>query len=268
MHRWKTAAHHVVAPSAYQIRISTAKGVVQKVPEVIASQMRGRSMWISHSMVKAQRPESLFAEQGSGPPLLNGFHILDAAHMVTCVVKAAKWSYPARLSSQLIPILVNRGVKRETIQKLQQAELDIIFKGLMEPLCRPGSLSETETLTFAKAIQKHGNLIYRCLVEDQASNGSPHISRLRNKHKNVEDIDLEDIIALTPEEEAGLEGADLAFCQSQQLYLAVISGLDVLSFEYFTKLWKRIINHCAMSSILAFHVELRESAYCMILPGI
>ncbi|PVG01827.1 hypothetical protein CPB86DRAFT_823407 [Serendipita vermifera] len=265
-HRRKCAAHHLTTPAAYQIRISTAKGVVQKVPGEIAHNMEGKSMWITNSMVKAKQLPRSFAQPGSGPPLLNGFHILDAAHMVTCIVKASKWTFPSRLSSQLIPILVNQGVHKTTIQKLQQAELEVIFKGLMEPLCRSTSMSETERLSFAKAIQKHGNLIYKSLVEDQASDGSPHLPRMRNKAKNVEDINLDDIIALTPEEEADFEVADLAFCQSQQLYLAVIAGLDVLGFEYFTKLWKKIINHCAMNSILSFHVEVKESAYCMILP--
>ncbi|PVG01828.1 hypothetical protein CPB86DRAFT_58985 [Serendipita vermifera] len=264
-HQQKSVPDDVISPAAYQIRIGTAKGVLQKVPESMTQEMGGKAIKITRSMVKAVQPK-LFIQPRDGPSLLKGLHILDAAHRVTCIVKASKWSYPARLSSQLIPILVQQGVPQATIRALQKAKLQVIFDELMKPLCLSETLSDRGKLSFAKAIQTHGSLIYRCLVEDQASSTTPHLAKMRRNYRTVEDIDLENIIALTPEEEAGLEAADLAFCESQQLYLAALCGLDILSSEYFTKLWKRIIRHCAMSSILAFHIEVEESAYCMILP--
>jgi hypothetical protein len=82
-------------PPATQIRIGSAKGVVQIDPkDVETTNFQGPYMiTLTESMAKVKYGPREFTK---GP--VHGMMIYDAAHYIVCIVKPAPTTYPARLS--------------------------------------------------------------------------------------------------------------------------------------------------------------------------
>jgi hypothetical protein len=264
----KCASTYPSAPSAYQIRISTAKGVVQVAPKRNVEVDNGRWIAVTKSMLKAMHGNRRFT---NGP--VHGMHILDAAHYVTCVVKAARYSHPARLSSQLIPILCNQGVPEEALQKLQEATLNQIVASLANPLLQmrihPPDSSEhrRHRLALAKAIYDHAHLISK-IREEKANFSGSKKSRKQVWHGRDDWIRMEAVSAAAARNgEIGGFSKDPIISSYEGLFLAVCSGLDILTSRYFTSLWRRLTEQVMLRSIEDFHIPVRSSAYCTILPG-
>lgn len=268
-HYHKCAAEHIIEPSAYQIRLSTAKGVVQVAPPRNAEEDKGKWIAVTCSMLKAihgpRKPRS-------GP--INGMHILDAAHYVTCVVKAARYAHPARLSKQLIPILCNQGVPEKTIRRLQEIALNEVLSSLANPLIEMKKLPRSNPayrmhqMTLAKAVQDHASLIAKIVQADEptAKTGDKH---RKKPHIGREEWQLQESLSTTivDNPETAAFSADASITPYEGLYLAVSSGFDILTSCYFTKLWERLTKRAIMGAIAEFHVPVPGSAYCMMLPG-
>lgn len=103
---------------AYQIRIHTAKGVILANPMHLLEHRyeKPHRLRLYRSMLKSRRGNPAIR-----PGPVNGFHILDAACCILCVVKPAPSSSAsgARLSSQFITILSDCGVPNQVFLDLQ-----------------------------------------------------------------------------------------------------------------------------------------------------
>ncbi|CCA73629.1 hypothetical protein PIIN_07582 [Serendipita indica DSM 11827] len=248
--------------SAYQIRISTAKGIVQ-VAESPDVHRPPQWMKVTRSMIKAKHGEGKLPRDG--PLLLNGFRILDAAHFVVCIVQDASWRYPAQLSKQLIPILHHQGVPVEMLATFLEKDISETMLSLkLQPPPRAGE-SPAAVLGLAKAVQRHGNLIHRALMDD------PYGRRPSHRMKSIESDEpwtLEDIL---PSEDEEGEGTVYSYANSvlyevQQLYLAIIVGFNISSSNYFLQCWKRLLKRALRKSSIDFRISFSSSAYCMLVP--
>lgn len=122
LQKYGDGTSHQLYP-AYQIRIHTAKGVLLVDPASLLNQQNYNGphrLKLYRSMCKSKRGGNEFLR---GP--VHGFHILDAACCILCVVKPAPASSTsgARLSSQFITILADRGVPSETLLLMQSEAL-------------------------------------------------------------------------------------------------------------------------------------------------
>ncbi|KAG8836393.1 hypothetical protein FRC17_003303 [Serendipita sp. 399] len=248
-----------IPPSAYQIRISTAKGVVQVDPHFPDSHdpddgTSPGSLVISRSMLKAIHGEC--DHKCDGPPLLGDIPIIKAAHFVVCVNREAGIRHPANLSKQLIPILCDQGVTVATIKELQEKDIMRIISSL--------SLLHTDDhLEFAKAIQVEANLIYRAQMEDPSR--PPQSARFRGK-SNTDQWSLEDVVPAVEDDGSNIVYASSNLCDYQKLYLAVISGFNIRSSTYFINIWKKLVRQSVLKGVADFRIQLERSCYAMIVP--
>jgi len=245
-------------PSAYQIRVATAKGVVQVAPR---SSPEGRWMAITTSMVKARHTDRDFR---SGP--VGGLHILDAAHMVICVVKASACRMPARLNAQIIPILCQQGVPEHVIQNFQTRTIEDGLEALLRPSVAFSELQSDARLKLAKTIQSHAHLIYKILISDPIYDGYVRV-RNRNGSTNYTDDFAVDDLALTTDKTSDFTYANLMHGRNEQLYLAIISGFNVMTSQYFINSWKFLIEKAAKSVFANFHINVDGSALVTMIPG-
>jgi hypothetical protein len=108
-------------PPATQIRIGSAKGVVQIDPNDVATgTFNGPyTLTLTESMAKVKYGPRNFARTRPGP--VHGLAIYAAAHYIVCIVKPATSTCPARLSGQYMTILASRGVPANVFTDLQRA---------------------------------------------------------------------------------------------------------------------------------------------------
>lgn len=247
-------------PAAYQIRLSTSKGVVQVMPGSEEESESGEWIEITESMLKARHQDNI--PRG----LIAGMSILGAAHQVICVVKSATCRYPARLSAQIIPILSEQGVPLSSITALQERAVQTTVKELTIPTIGTGQDYQRASMAFAKAIQRYANLIYFTLIESQ-----PDTREATSKQKFVERQErrwqLDDVISALDQEDGNMNHADMILCRNVQLYLAVTSGLNVKASVYFMEIWKTLVKKAISSATLSFKIEVPGSIYCTIVPG-
>jgi hypothetical protein len=254
---WEKCAANKMEPAAYQIRLSTSKGVVQVAPEIDGISGDGEWIYITKSMLKAKHGGSL----NDGP--VGGMSILDAAHHVACVVKSATCRYPARLSFQLIPILCEQGVPLLAIEDLQKRTVLATIKDLRIP-----TLSEDNQpaiLAFARAIQRYAHLVYNTLLESKIyEDGS---SKEKYAWKQERKWLLDDVISSLEKEDGNINHADMVLCRNAQLYLAVTCGLNIRGTTYFMDIWKSLLKKAVQGATMSFKIEVPGSVYCTIVPG-
>lgn len=245
-------------PAAYQIRLSTSKGVVQVAPGYEDDSDRKDWIEITESMLKARHNKEIT----SG--LIGGMSILDAAHNLVCVVKSATCRYPARLSAQLIPILCEQGVPISAIEELQKRAVLAIIGDLTIPVVDIGKDSQPAVMAFAKAIQRNAHLVYITLKDSQADGKSTLKTKFAEGQKRR--WQLEDIISSMDQEDDNGNHADLILSHNVQLYLAVTSGLNIRGTPYFLGIWRRLLEKAVLSMTLSFNIEVPGSVYSTIVP--
>jgi hypothetical protein len=254
---WAKCAANKIEPAAYQIRLSTSKGVVHTAPEIDALSQDGEWIYITESMRKAQHSRNL----NEGP--VGGMSILDAAHFVACVVKSATCRYSARLSFQLIPILCEQGVPLSAIEDLQKRTVLTTIKDLRIPTVSENN--QPAVLAFAKAIQRYAHLVYNTLLESKSyEDGS---SREKYAWKQERKWLLDDVISSLEKEDGNVNHADMVLCRNAQLYLAVTCGLNIRGTAYFMEIWKNLLKKAVQSATMSFKIEVPGSVYCTIVPG-
>jgi hypothetical protein len=254
---WGKCAANKMEPAAYQIRLSTSKGVVQVAPDIQGMNGDGEWIYITQSMLKARHGGNL----GQGP--VNGMTILDAAHHVTCVVKSATCRHPARLSFQLIPILCEQGVSLSAIKDLQKRTVLATIKDLRIPTASKDN--QPAVMAFAKAIQRYAHLVYNTLLESKIY--EERSSRKKYAWRQESTWLLDDVISSLDKEDGNVNHADMVLCRNAQLYLAVTCGLNIRSTAYFMEIWKQLLKKAVQTATLSFKIEVPGSVYCTIVPG-
>jgi RNA dependent RNA polymerase len=249
---WAKCATGKPEPAAYQIRLSTSKGVVQVAPDIEDKAPNDERIQITQSMLKAKQKDNVKARLGGR------MTILDAAHYVACVVKSATCRYPARLSFQLIPILCEQGVPLSAIKGLQKRTVDATINDLRIP---PQG-TQDGNMAFPKAIQRYANLVYNTLLE--SGEGSPKEKEAWKQEKKWR---LDELISSLETEDGNVGHADMVLCRNAQLYLAATSGLNIRSSAYFMEIWKNLIEKAVRSATMSFKIEVPGSVYCTIVPG-
>lgn len=255
-------------PAAYQIRLSTSKGLVHvQPPDQRTKAGAGNWLRLTKSMVKARHNTTVDLSL-DGPAILNGLSILDAAHLVTNIVREASWSAPGRLGIQTIPILHSNGVGFDILKKLQAESVDVDIKDLVnikavlfeEPLL-------SHRLKLSSSIQHHGSLIFQALAEKEIHLG-PGLRK--RKHKR----EFEKYVTEMEVTSSLIEGTDEVQVYARtlhtrvaMLYRAVICGFDILNSEFFRRVWKNLVQATIRHSTTEFHITVPGSAFCMILPG-
>ncbi|KAG9051969.1 hypothetical protein FS842_010740 [Serendipita sp. 407] len=258
-HQEKLFSHLKIPLSAYQIRISTAKGVVQIPPSNLArstGEGRKSTSWLSlsKSMVKSRRRKEQLLNDG--PELLGQIPILQAAHFVVCINREASIRHPANLSKQLIPILCEQGVNVRVIGALQRRDITRIITSLLLP-------HGDNQLEFAKSIQTEAKLIYRAQMEEFG--GSLHPVHVRSK-SNADQWGLEDIVPAAEDDGSNIIYANSNLCDHQKLYLAVITGFNIRSSHYFLRIWEKLVKQSVMKGSADFRIQVDGSCYAMIVP--
>jgi hypothetical protein len=283
-------------PVAYQIRIQTAKGVLLVDPKMlIDGEYGGPHMIKLHdSMVKAKRGKK---ELRDGP--VEGMHILDAACCILCIVKPAPNSGPngARLSSQFITILSDRGVPDEVFLKLQEDALEKELSVWMDVKAEgsPGSrrLTQESRLSLARIIGR--SLGFAMMIKKQelgaAAKGLGYGYRSRERVMEEDDEQSEDEPpapvknGLTRFESFSSEVTESGKIQpqaspwshneisgfpalkTQALQDALLAGIDVVRSNYWLGIWKDLAQAAMTNIATKFHLPVERSASGFFQPG-
>lgn len=256
----KSPVPYTTLPSAYQIRVATAKGVVQVAPR---PSPEGRWITITSSMLKARHIDRSFR-----PGPVGGLHILDAAHSVICVVKASACRIPARLNAQIIPILCQQGVPEHVIQNLQARTIEDGLEALLRPSVAFSDLKSDTRLKLAKTIQSNANLIYKILISDPIYDGYVRFRSRNGSTSFMDEFAVDDNLATTTDKTSDFTYANLVHGKNEQLYLAILSGFDVMTSQYFINSWKSLIEKAAKSVFANFNINVDGSALVTMIPGL
>ncbi|KIM23184.1 hypothetical protein M408DRAFT_332479 [Serendipita vermifera MAFF 305830] len=292
---------------AYQIRVHTAKGVVLIDPESV---LNGRNSAAPHrlklykSMVKSST-----AARALRPGPANGYHILDAACNILCVVKPAPSSSAsgARLSSQFITILAERGVPPQVFLDLQaeavRKELAIWTDIATEEHFdhhkneKYFRVDENTRLRLARTIA-HNKALHLMVKKRELGGAAKGLGYGRTKKTDRTDEVEEDEseIESSDEEPAGLmavgsfesftsittnsgkvqrysdpwtanEISGLPALKSEQLRLALLAGIDVPRSNWFSEIWIDMAKTAMLSFVTKFHLPVARSASGFFQPG-
>jgi hypothetical protein len=213
-------------------------------------------------MLKARHTDRDFRE---GP--VGGLHILDAAHMVICVVKASACRMPARLNAQIIPILCQQGVPEHVIQNFQARTIEDGLEALLRPSVAFSELQSDARLKLAKTIQSHAHLVFKTLISDPLYDDYVRVRNRNGSTRYNDDFAVDDNLATTTDKTSDFTYANLMHGSNEQLYLAILSGFNVMSSQYFIKSWKFLIEKAAKSVFADFHINVDGSALVTMIPG-
>ncbi|PVF94320.1 hypothetical protein CPB86DRAFT_740750 [Serendipita vermifera] len=276
-------------PIAYQIRLQTAKGVLLVDPVMLNQRNfdRPHRVKLYESMVKAKR-----GKRPLRPGPVDGMHILDAACCILCIVKPAPSSGAngARLSSQFITVLSDRGVPDSIFLRLQEAALKKELQSWMDVTAEgnPGSrtLSQESRLKLARMIGRSGG--FAMVIKKQelggAAKGMGYGHRSRDRVIVEEDEQTEDEApapvtnGLTRFESFSSAVTDSGKIQpqvspwshnefsgfpalkTQGLQDALLAGIDVVRSEYWLSIWKDLARSAMKNISTKFHLPIERSA--------
>lgn len=214
-------------------------------------------MTITESMLKAKHGDRMIRDGPAG-----GMHILDAAHYITCVVKTSACRTPARLNAQIIPILCHQGVPMAVLQRLQADTITKCIESLWKPPNSFTSLQSDTRLRLSKAIQSHSHLIFKAIVTDPVYDGY-----VRTKFHPASTHSFDAFELDTIDRSMDISYANAMHDRHEQLYLAILSGFNVTSSEYFINTWKLLVEKAAKAAFAEFHINVDGSALVTIVPG-
>lgn len=292
-------------PPATQIRIGSAKGVVQIDPkDVETSSFHGPyTITLAESMAKVKYGPREFA---NGP--VHGMTIYDAAHYIVCIVKPAPTTYPARLSGQYMTILSARGVRDEVFLELQRdavrEELKVI--GDVDGWWDNGSFSRAGVngrMRLAGALETYGGLamavkkrdtagaarglgVWRGWGDDredeedvlgsQSSQGSQRWAMSRQSSQDSFECNdstassstapLTTAAAVDIWRRDEVSGYPPLKCEA--LRLAVLQGIDIARSSHFSDLWTFTVQDVIRGVVLNMHLPVARSAGGFLQPGI
>jgi len=289
---------------AYQIRIHTAKGVLLVDPVMMdRHDFSGpHRLKLYRSMCKASRGGVVMR-----PGPVNGFSILDAACCILCIVKPAPSSSSAgsRLSSQFVTILSHGGVSDEVFLRLQSEALRRELEAWTQigteryPDGQKGyRIDENTRLRLARTVARSKGLhqvtkkkelggMAKGLgygwnrkadrmdeleadsseMEESADEGHPGINAVRS-HESLESVGTHSgRVRRIVDPWANNEVSGLPAMKSQQLYLALLAGVDIPRSNYWSKIWREMATDVMSSFISGFHITVERSASGFFQPG-
>jgi len=295
----KYHANDYSTPPATQIRIGSAKGVVQIDPrDVETNNFHGPyTVTLTESMTKVRYGPR---ELTRGP--VHGMTIYDAAHYIVCIVKPAPTTYPARLSGQYMTILSSRGVPDDVFLELQRDAVREELKVLGDvdgwwdngSFCRAGVNGR---MRLAGALETFGGLamsvkkrdaagaarglgVSRGWGDDQDDDDESLGSQSSQRWAMSRESSQASVEAVSPGEAGTAPSAPVvdiwrrdeisgyAPLKYEALRLAVLQGVDIARSNHFSDLWTYAVRDVIRSVVLNMHLPVARSAGGFLQPGI
>ena len=285
-----------LTPPATQIRISSAKGVVQVDPkDAETPDFNGPyRITLSKSMVKVKYdPHRRPAE---GP--VHGMSIYDAAHYIVCIVKPAPQIYPSRLSGQYMTILSAQGVPDKVFLELQRDSVKEALKviGDVDRWWDDGSQSRAGAngrMGLAAALETAGGLAISVKRRDtadaarglgfwkgwgsrdeksrqKATQDKYSSSRMPSGTAPGQSTQSTGISKPTPAA-SNLwrrdEVSGYSPLKYEALRVAALQGLDIARNNHLSRLWSYIVHDVIQGVVLDLHLPVARSAGGFLQPG-
>lgn len=278
---------------ATQIRISSAKGVVQVDPkDVETSNVSGPfKITLTESMVKVKYDPH--RRPAKGP--VHGISIYDAAHYILCIVKPAPTIYPSRLSGQYMTILSARGVPDEVFFKLQRDSVKEALKviGDVDGWWDKGTQSRAGVngrMKLAAALETAGGLAISVKKRDAAGtarglgiwrSGDDRSRRNRTQNRRSTGCVISGIPFSQPTPSTEIpkptasmidiwrrdEVSGYSPLKYEALRVAALQGLDIARNNHFSSLWAYIVHDVIQGVVLDLHLPVARSAGGFLQPG-
>lgn len=294
----KYHANDYSTPPATQIRIGSAKGVVQIDPkDVETANFNGPyTVTLTESMTKVKYGRREFKE---GP--VHGMTIYDAAHYIICIVKPAPTTYPARLSGQYMTILSSRGVPDDVFLELQRdavrEELTVI--GDVDGWWDNGSSSRAGIngrMRLAGALETFGGLamavkkrdaggaarglgVWKGWGDDREDEDESSSSQGSQRCAMSRQSSQASIESNSPGEPSTAPSAAVVDIwrrdaisgypplKHEALRLAVLQGIDIARSNHFCDSWTYVVQDVVRGVVLNMHLPVARSAGGFLQPG-
>ena len=282
-----------LTPPAVQIRVSSAKGVVQVDPkDAETSNFNGPyKITLTESMVKVKY--NPHRRPANGP--VHGMSIYDAAHYIICIVKPAPVKYPSNLSGQYMTILSARGVPDEVFLELQRDSVKEALKviGDVDGWWDNGSQSRAGVngrMQLAAASETAGSLAISVKKRDTAGAARglgfwrPGDDRLRRQGTQDRCSSSRAIPAAPTDESSRSTGiprptpaandtwrrdevSGYPPLKYEALRVAALQGLDIARSNHFSSLWRYTVQDVIRKVVLDLHLPVPCSAGGFLQPG-
>ena len=281
-------------PPAIQIRISSAKGVVQVDPkDAEPPNFNGPyKVTLPESMVKVKYNP----HRRPGP--VHGMSIYDAAHYIICIVKPAPQIYPSKLSGQYMTILSAQGVPDEVFLELQRDSVKEALKvlGDVDRWWDNGSQSRAGVngrTGLAAALETAGGLAISVKRRDTADaarglgfwkgwgsrEDKPRQMGTQDKYSSSRMISASAPNQSTQSAEVPKptpvasdiwrrnEVSGYSPLKYEALRVAALQGLDIARNNHFSRLWGYIVHDVIRGVVLDLHLPVARSGGGFLQPG-
>lgn len=285
-----------LTPPATQIRISSAKGVVQVDPkDAETPNFNGPyRITLSESMVKIKYDP--YRRPAEGP--VHGMSIYDAAHYIVCIVKPAPQIYPSRLSGQYMTILSARGVPDEVFLELQRNSVKEALRviGDVDKWWDNGSQSRAGAngrMALAAALETAGGLAVSVKRRDTADaarglgfwKGWGSRDDKSRRKATQDEYPSSSVMPGTASDEftqsTGIlkptpaasdiwrrdEVSGYSPLKYETVRVAALQGLDIARNNHLSRLWSYIVHDVVRGVVLDLHLPVVRSAGGFLQPG-